>query len=137
MWYAGIDWADRHHDAVIIDAAGQRVAAIRVEHSAAGLAKLTDFLRRIGDVAEHPEQLACIGAQPQPGAAAHRPGAAYPRGGGVRSKPRRILPPALGSCRGRTGLSVWRLPRRVPGGASCLMENGATVQGSSTGQGAT
>ena len=60
MWYAGIDWADRHHDAVVIDDTGQRVAALRVEHSAAGLAKLTDFLRRIGAVAEHPEQLACI-----------------------------------------------------------------------------
>jgi transposase len=60
MWYAGIDWADRHHDAVVIDAAGRRVAALRVDHSAAGLAKLTDFLRDIGDVAQHPDHLACI-----------------------------------------------------------------------------
>ncbi len=60
MWYAGIDWADRHHDAVVIDAAGRRVAALRVEHSAAGLAKLTDFLRGLGDVVDHPEHLACI-----------------------------------------------------------------------------
>jgi len=60
MWYAGIDWADRHHDAVVIDDAGRRVAALRVEHSAAGLAKLTDFLRGLGDVVDHPEHLACI-----------------------------------------------------------------------------
>ena len=60
MWYAGIDWADQHHDAVVIDEAGQRVATIRVEHSAAGLAKLTGFLRGIGDVAVRPEQLACV-----------------------------------------------------------------------------
>ena len=55
MWYAGIDWADQHHDAVIIDDAGKRVAAIRVEHTVAGLAKLTGFLRGLGDVADHPE----------------------------------------------------------------------------------
>ena len=60
MWYAGIDWADQHHDAVVIDEAGKQVATIRVEHSAAGLARLTGFLRGIGDVAEHPEQLACV-----------------------------------------------------------------------------
>ena len=59
-WYAGIAGADQHHDAVVIDAAGQRVAAMRVEHSAAGLARLTGLLRGIGDVAERPEQLACI-----------------------------------------------------------------------------
>jgi transposase len=60
MWYAGIDWADQHHDAVVIDEAGQRVAALRVAHTAAGLAELTTFLQGIGDVGEHPEQLACL-----------------------------------------------------------------------------
>jgi transposase len=60
MWYAGIDWADQHHDAVVIDAAGQRVATRRVAHTAEGLAELTTLLRGIGDVASHPEHLACI-----------------------------------------------------------------------------
>ena len=60
MWYAGIDWADQHHDAVVIDEAGQRVATLRVAHTAEGLADLTTFLRGIGDVAEHPEHLACL-----------------------------------------------------------------------------
>src|SRR5579864_1714957 len=60
MWYAGIDWADQHHDAVVIDAAGQRVATRRVAHTAMGLAELTTFLRGIGDVSEHPEHLACL-----------------------------------------------------------------------------
>jgi transposase len=60
MWYAGIDWADQHHDAVVIDEGGQRVAAIRVAHDADGLAKLTTFLKGIGDVAEHPAHLACL-----------------------------------------------------------------------------
>jgi hypothetical protein len=58
MWYAGIDWADQHHDAVVIDEGGQRVAAIRVAHDADGLAKLSTFLQGIGDVAEHPDHLA-------------------------------------------------------------------------------
>jgi len=60
MWYAGIDWADKHHDAVAIDEAGKRVEAIRVMHDAVGLDRLVAFLRGIGDVAAHPESLACI-----------------------------------------------------------------------------
>lgn len=45
MYYAGIDWADQHHDAVVIDDEGRRVGSIRVEHNARGLAKLMDFLK--------------------------------------------------------------------------------------------
>ncbi len=56
MWYAGIDWADDHHDAAVIDDAGRQVATIRVEHSPEGLQKLTAFLRGIGD----PQQVACV-----------------------------------------------------------------------------
>ncbi len=56
MWYAGIDWADEHHDAAVIDEAGRQVATIRVEHSPEGLQKLTAFLRGIGD----PQQVACV-----------------------------------------------------------------------------
>jgi len=60
MWYAGIDWADQHHDAVVIDEAGKRVATTRVAHSAAGLDTLVTFLKGIGDVADYPDHLACI-----------------------------------------------------------------------------
>jgi len=62
MWFAGIDWADTHHDAVVINAAGQRIGAIRVSHNAAGLAKLVVFLRGIGDgdSVTDPDRLACI-----------------------------------------------------------------------------
>jgi transposase len=60
MWYAGIAWADEHHDAVVLDDAGQRVASLRVAHTAEGLAQLTTFLQGRGDVATHPEHLACI-----------------------------------------------------------------------------
>ncbi|MCA1597859.1 MAG: IS110 family transposase [Chloroflexi bacterium] len=60
MWYAGIDWADQHHDAVVIDAGGKRVATTRVAHSAEGLGTLVTFLKGIGDVTDHPDHLACI-----------------------------------------------------------------------------
>ncbi len=39
MWEAFIDWADRHHDTVVIDEAGHKVAQLRVEHNPEGLEK--------------------------------------------------------------------------------------------------
>jgi transposase len=60
VWYAGIDWADRHHDVVLIDAEGNRVAHLRVAHSPEGLRTLIAWLRGHGEVAEHPEHLACL-----------------------------------------------------------------------------
>jgi transposase len=44
MWYAGIDWADQHHDVVIIDERATRVGTLRVPHSAAGIRDLVAFL---------------------------------------------------------------------------------------------
>ena len=41
MWYAGLDWADSHHDVVVIDDGGRQVASRRVAHSAEGLAELS------------------------------------------------------------------------------------------------
>lgn len=59
MWYAGIDWADTHHDALVLDEQGNRVGAVRVAHSAEGLAQLTHFLEQL--IGTQPkEQLACI-----------------------------------------------------------------------------
>lgn len=60
MWFAGIDWADQHHDVVVMDEAGQRVGQLRVSHSAAGIAQLIAWLRQIGDIATCPEHLACL-----------------------------------------------------------------------------
>ena len=57
MWYAGIDWADHHHDVVVIDEAGRQVATRRVAHTQEGLTTLTLLL--IG-IAKTPEQMACI-----------------------------------------------------------------------------
>ncbi len=57
MWYAGIDWADTHHDAVVIDEAGRQADALRVMHTKEGLAELTSFLLAR---AKTPDQMACI-----------------------------------------------------------------------------
>jgi hypothetical protein len=60
MWSAGIDWADQHHDVVVIDEQGKQLAKQRVPHSVEGMTALLMFLRGIGDVQEHPDHLACI-----------------------------------------------------------------------------
>src|SRR5437764_14153954 len=59
MWYAGIDWADQHHDALIIDERGHQVGSIRIDHNPQGFAKLNTFLEQI--IGTQPkEQMACI-----------------------------------------------------------------------------
>jgi transposase len=60
MWYAGIDWADDHHDAVVIDEAGQRIASCRVPHTPEGLAQLVTFLQATVGSAPTPQELACL-----------------------------------------------------------------------------
>jgi len=40
MWFAGLDWADQHHDLVVIDEAGRQVGSLRVTHSPEGFAQL-------------------------------------------------------------------------------------------------
>jgi transposase len=59
MWYAGIDWADDHHDTVVLDDVGRQVLTLRVPHTAAGLAQLTVALERICGPDDH-DQIACI-----------------------------------------------------------------------------
>jgi transposase len=60
MYYAGIDWADDHHDCVVIDAAGKRMGALRVAHSVEGLARLVTFVQEFAGAAAGPEHLACL-----------------------------------------------------------------------------
>jgi transposase len=57
MWYVGLDWADTHHDVVVLDEAGHRVASRRFAHSHDGLNELKQFLLNIAAVPDH---LACI-----------------------------------------------------------------------------
>src|SRR5712691_9975081 len=60
MFYAGIDWSDTHHDALVIDDAGRPVnVPIRVAHSPDGLHKLHAFLESIAGPASK-ENMACI-----------------------------------------------------------------------------
>src|ERR1700674_3752339 len=59
MWYAGIDWADTHHDALVIDEKGRQVGSLRIAHTPAGMKQLNTFLEQIiGPVPK--EQMACI-----------------------------------------------------------------------------
>jgi transposase len=57
MWYVGLDWADTHHDVVVLDEAGRRVGSQRFAHSPEGLNDLKQLVLRI---AGSPDQLACI-----------------------------------------------------------------------------
>lgn len=59
MLYAGIDWADQKHDALVLDAAGHKLGSIRVAHSPEGLAKLDEWLGHILN-GQSREQIACI-----------------------------------------------------------------------------
>src|SRR5579875_771507 len=59
VFYAGLDWADDHHDLVVIDEASTKLAAKRFAHTKAGLEELTRFLESFTGP-EHKDQLACI-----------------------------------------------------------------------------
>ena len=59
MWYAGLDWANDHHDVVIIDEAGHQVASKRVSHTKAGVEELIRLLESILGSSDK-EQLACV-----------------------------------------------------------------------------
>ncbi len=56
MWYAGLDWADSHHDVEVIDETGHHMSSRRVAHTAEGLAELIAFLQGIAPL----DQIACI-----------------------------------------------------------------------------
>jgi transposase len=59
MWFAGIDWADQHHDALVLDEQGHQLGSLRVDHTPEGLAKLNTFLETITGAGQQ-EQMACI-----------------------------------------------------------------------------
>ena len=57
-FYVGIDWATDHHDILALDRDGDKVLALQVAHSAEGLNRLCDALRKLaqGD----PSQLGIV-----------------------------------------------------------------------------
>jgi transposase len=59
MWYAGIDWANDHHDILVIDEKGQKKGSLRVAHNPEGMSKLNTFLEQIIGQ-ESKDQMACI-----------------------------------------------------------------------------
>jgi transposase len=59
MWYAGIDWANDHHDALVLDEKGHQVGSLRIDHTPSGLSKLKTFLEQV--IGSQPkDQRACI-----------------------------------------------------------------------------
>jgi transposase len=59
MWYAGIDWANDHHDALVIDEKGHQVGSLRLAHTSSGLSKLNTFLEQV--IGSHPkDQMASL-----------------------------------------------------------------------------
>ena len=52
--FCGIDWAEDHHDAALVDAGGQLLARLRITDDAAGLAALLELLAQHGDSAQDP-----------------------------------------------------------------------------------
>ncbi len=60
QWFTGIDWADSHHDIVILDQAGHLVGKhFRVDHSPQGLDQLIEHLKQV--LGQQPtEAMACL-----------------------------------------------------------------------------
>src|SRR4029453_85805 len=52
--FCGIDWAEAHHDVVVVDADGRLLAHRRIRDDAAGYQQLLDLLAEVGDSAASP-----------------------------------------------------------------------------------
>jgi hypothetical protein len=52
--FPGIDWAEDHHDAALVDADGKIVGTWRISDDAAGFTLLVQLLAEAGDSAEEP-----------------------------------------------------------------------------------
>ncbi len=47
MWFTGIDWADTHHDILILEESGRQLTSFRVAHTPKGLTELTSRLEAV------------------------------------------------------------------------------------------
>ena len=54
LFFVGIDWAATEHAVCVLDQAGHKVAAFSIEHTAAGFARLTARLNKLGDTQAPP-----------------------------------------------------------------------------------
>ena len=59
MWYAGIDWANEHHDALVIDEQGRQVGTLACRSQPTRHVQIERFLEQIIG-SESKEQMACI-----------------------------------------------------------------------------
>lgn len=59
MWFAGIDWADEHHDCVVLDQTGQVCLREHISHSAAGVSDLVSRLHVLTGP-QHLDELVCV-----------------------------------------------------------------------------
>src|SRR5258708_37267047 len=60
MWYAGIDWANDHHDALVINEQGRQVGSLRVDHTPQGMTRLNTFLdQSVGADSKHTKACIC------------------------------------------------------------------------------
>lgn len=57
MYFVGIDWADQHHDVVVIDQTGENIKKFRVSHSSKGFQSLKEKLLKLNTDFE---QFACM-----------------------------------------------------------------------------
>ncbi len=51
MWFAGVDWADTHHDVLVIDETSRQVGSCRVTHTVEGLTQIKVPIRSFLSVA--------------------------------------------------------------------------------------
>jgi hypothetical protein len=54
LFLVGIDWGSAEHAVCVVDTAGRKVAAFTVEHTAAGFARLTARLGKLGEAGRLP-----------------------------------------------------------------------------------
>ncbi|GER90421.1 IS110 family transposase [Dictyobacter vulcani] len=59
MWFTGIDWADTHHDVVVLDHEGALCLRLRIDHTAAGVASLITRLRALTGP-DHQDEMICV-----------------------------------------------------------------------------
>jgi hypothetical protein len=47
MLYAGIDWADDHHDVSVVDGVGRELTGFRISHDSEGFGELLSRIRKL------------------------------------------------------------------------------------------
>jgi transposase len=59
MWFAGVDWSDTHHDALVLDEAGLQIGVRRLPHSPEGF---TDLINCLGSITgpDKKADMACV-----------------------------------------------------------------------------